>query len=69
MIKERQNRLSKDIYTMVVLDAIYYKVREEGVVVKEAACIAIGTDLDGMKEVLGIWVGASLKVLNFGWVF
>lgn len=55
---------------MVMLDAIHYKVREDGAVDKKAADIAIGTDLEGMKEVLGIWLGATesskfwLGVLN-----
>jgi transposase-like protein len=44
---------------MVMLDAIHYKVREEGTVVKKAVYIAIGTDMDGMKDVLGLWIGAT----------
>lgn len=53
-----------------MLDAIHYKVREEGTVVKKAVYIAIGTDLEGRKDVLGLWVGATesskywLGVLN-----
>lgn len=70
LISEWQNRPLKDVYAMVMLDAIHYKVREEGAVVKKAAYIAIGTDLEGKKEVLGIWLGATesskfwLGVLN-----
>jgi transposase-like protein len=59
LITEWQNRPLKDIYAMVMLDAIHYKVREDGAVVKKAAYIAIGTDLYGLKEVLGIWLGAT----------
>ena len=70
VIMEWQHRPLKDVYAMVVLDAIYYKVREEGGIVNKAAYIALGTDLEGKKEVLGIWVGATesakfwLGVLN-----
>ena len=70
VIREWQNRPLESVYAMVVLDAIHYKVREEGMVVKKAVYIAIGTDLDGMKDVLGLWVGATesskywLNVLN-----
>jgi putative transposase len=70
MIREWQNRPLESVYAMVVLDAIHYKVREEGVVVKKAVYIAIGTDLEGKKDVLGLWVGATesskywLGVLN-----
>jgi len=70
LITEWQSRPLKDVYAMVMLDAIHYKVREDGAVVKKAAYIAIGTDLYGLKEVLGIWLGATesskfwLGVLN-----
>jgi putative transposase len=69
-IREWQNRPLESVYAMVMLDAIHYKVREEGMVVKKAVYIAIGTDLEGKKDVLGIWIGATesskywLGVLN-----
>lgn len=59
LIREWQNRPLESVYSMVLLDAIHYKVREEGVVVKKAVYIAIGTDLEGKKDVLGLWVGAT----------
>ena len=70
VIREWQNRPLESVYAMVMLDAIHYKVREEGVVVKKAVYIAIGTDLQGQKDVLGLWIGATesskywLGVLN-----
>jgi transposase-like protein len=70
MIREWQDRPLESVYAMVLLDAIHYKVREEGIVVKKAVYIAIGTDLEGKKDVLGLWVGATesskywLGVLN-----
>ena len=70
VIREWQNRPLENVYAMVMLDAIHYKVREDGMVVKKAVYIAIGTDMDGKKDVLGIWVGATesskywLGVLN-----
>lgn len=36
---------------MVLVDAIHYKMHEEGTVVKKAAYIAIGTDLEAKKDV------------------
>lgn len=44
---------------MVFLDAIHYHVRSEGQIVKKAVYIAIGIDLDGRKDVLGMWVGEN----------
>lgn len=70
VIREWQNRPLESVYAMVMLDAIHYKVREEGMVVKKAVYIATGTDLQGKKDVLGLWVGATesskywLGVLN-----
>ena len=70
VMREWQNRPLESVYAMVMLDAIHYKVREDGIVVKKAVYIGIGTDLEGKKDVLGIWIGATesakywLSVLN-----
>ena len=71
VIREWQNRPLESVYAMVMLDAIYYnKMRKDGIVVKKAVYISIGTDLEGKKDVLGIWIGATesakywLSVLN-----
>ena len=42
-----------------ILDAIHCHVRSEGQIVKKAGCIAIGINLDGRKDVLGMWVGEN----------
>ena len=47
----------ESVYAVVFLDAIHYHVRSEGQIVKKAVYIAIGIDLDGKKDVLGMWVG------------
>lgn len=47
------------MYSFVFMDAIYYKVREDKDVVVKAAYVVIGANLDGEKEVLGIWIGAN----------
>ena len=70
MIKEWQERPLQSVYAMVILDAIHYNVRDNGIVGKKAAYVAIGTDMEGKKDVLGIWLGANesakywLSVLN-----
>ena len=67
---EWQNRPLDMIYPIVFMDAIHYKVRSEGRIVNKAAYIAIGINLEGIKEVLGIWIGENesskywLKVLT-----
>jgi transposase-like protein len=57
--REWQERPLQGVYAMLVLDAIHYNVRDNGVVVKKAAYVAIGTDLEGRKDVLGIRLGAA----------
>ena len=59
VIREWQERPLQAVYAMVILDAVHYSVRENGIVTKKAAYVAIGTDLDGQKDVLGIWLDAT----------
>jgi len=70
LVSEWQNRPLEEVYGIVFMDAIHYKVRSEGRVVNKAAYTVIGINLEGIKEVLGIWVGEAesakfwLSVLN-----
>lgn len=57
--KEWQDRPLEERYAVVFMDAIHYNVRSEGRIVKKAVYIAIGINMDGMKEVLGMWVGEN----------
>ena len=57
--KEWQQRPLESIYAVVFLDAIHYHVRSEGQIVKKAVYIAIGINMDGRKDVLGMWVGEN----------
>ena len=57
--KEWQQRPMESVYAVVFMDAIHYHVRSEGQIVKKAVYIAIGIDLDGRKDVLGMWVGGN----------
>lgn len=70
IVKEWQQRPLEEIYAVVFLDAIHYHVRSEGQIVKKAVYIAIGINMSGIKEVLGMWVGENesakywLSILN-----
>ena len=57
--KEWQQRPLESVYAVIFLDAIHYHVRSEGQIVKKAVYIAIGINLDGKKDVLGMWVGEN----------
>nr|WP_274654616.1 IS256 family transposase [Paenibacillus humicola] len=69
-IKEWQNRPLQGVYAVVFLDAIHFKVKQDGAIVNKAAYMVIGIDLDGNKDVLGMWIGENesakfwLSVLN-----
>ena len=70
VVKEWQQRPLEEIYAVVFLDAIHYHVRSEGKIVKKAVYIAIGINMEGIKEILGMWVGENesakywLSILN-----
>ena len=59
LAREWQQRPLEPIYAVVYLDAIHYHVRSEGQIIKKAVYIAIAIDLDGHKDVLGMWVGEN----------
>lgn len=58
-VTEWQNRPLEESYPFVFMDAIHYKIRENHQVVTKAAYVVLGINNEGMKEVLGLWVGAS----------
>lgn len=68
--KEWQNRPLEPVYPIIFMDAIHYKVKQDNRVINKAAYAVIGVNLDGIKEVLGIWIGGNetskywLLVLN-----
>ncbi len=57
--REWQARPLEEIYPVVFLDAIHYSVRSEGKVCKKACYVAIGINLEGKKDVLGLWIGEN----------
>ncbi len=54
-----QSRPLEEVYPIVYFDALWGKVREEGHIVKKAVYLALGINLEGRKEVLGMWVAQS----------
>jgi len=70
VVREWQSRPLEGIYAVVFMDAVHFHVRSEGQIVKKAVYIAIGIQLDGIRDVLGMWIGENesakfwLSVLN-----
>ena len=54
-----QNRPLEPFYGVVFLDALYVKMRHEGRVENRAVYVALGINLEGGKEVLGLWTSAN----------
>jgi putative transposase len=58
-VKIWQNRPLDAVYPIVYMDAIRVKVRDSGHVMNKAVYLAIGITMDGVKEVLGMWVAQN----------
>lgn len=56
-IKEWQSRPLERVYPFIFLDAIHYKIRDNGHIVNKAAYVVLGVNADGYKDILGIWIG------------
>ena len=70
IVKEWQERPLEEIYAVVFMDTIHCHVRNEGRIVKHAVYIAMVIDMEGHKDVLGMYVGQKesakfwLSILN-----
>jgi putative transposase len=58
-VRAWQSRPLEPFYGIVFLDALYVKMRHEGRVENRAVYVALGINLEGRKEVLGLWTSAS----------
>lgn len=56
---EWQNRPLDAVYLIVWMDGIVFKVRDNGKIVNKTVYLCIGLKQNGLKEVLGMWVGKN----------
>jgi len=54
-----QNRPLDAVYPFIFMDAIHYKVKENHRYVTKAAYVVLGIGEDGVKDILGVWVGEN----------
>ncbi|WP_341758444.1 IS256 family transposase [Candidatus Tisiphia endosymbiont of Ditula angustiorana] len=54
-----QNRCLDRIYPILYLDCIYVKSRDNHIVINKAVYLAIAVNIEGKKELLGIWIGKN----------
>lgn len=57
--KEWFNRTLDPVYPIVFMDAVHFKVREENKIVSKAIYVALGITVEGMKDVIGMWIGEN----------
>lgn len=58
-VKEWQARPLDDIYPVLFMDAIHYKIRQDGKVISKAAYTCMGINLEGKVDVLGLWLAEN----------
>ncbi len=59
LMEEWRNRWLEKVYAIVYLDGIRYNVRENEQVINKTVYFAVGIDLNGQKDVLGMWIAES----------
>jgi transposase-like protein len=59
MVYEWQSRLLEPVYPIVFLDAIHFKVKHENRIISKAAYTVLGVNTEGIKDILGIWIGEN----------
>ena len=58
-VKAWQSRPLDKLYPIVYLDALVIKVQQDKRIINKAFYLALGVNLDGKKELLGIWVSQN----------
>jgi len=58
-LEEWKKRPLDSIYPFVYLDAIHYKIRDEGHYISKAFYTVLGVNLEGKKEILGLYLNES----------
>lgn len=59
LAREWQNRQLDEVYPIIYLDGMVFKVCQDGQIVKKTVYIVYGISIEGKKDVLGIWIGEA----------
>jgi putative transposase len=59
MVTEWQSRPLDRVYPIVFLDAVHFRVRKDSRIISKAAYSVLGIDINGQKDILGIWIGEN----------
>ena len=58
-IAEFKGRQLEEVYPIIFLDAMFFKVKEDGKIISKAFYSVLGVNLEGKKDILGIYVQES----------
>lgn len=64
-IRQWQNRPLNDTYPMVWIDAIHYKIRQEGKVISKACMIVLGVNTEGQQDILSMSIVETEKASSW----
>lgn len=70
LLDDWRSRTLESFYPILFMDALVINVREDGKVAKKSIYMALGVNLEGHKELLGLWIDQSegakfwLRILN-----
>ncbi|WP_323028565.1 IS256 family transposase [Gelidibacter japonicus] len=64
-IKLWQNRPLEDVYLIVWIDAIHYKIRHEGKVISKACMIVLGVNVEGQQDILSMNIVETEKASSW----
>ena len=65
-IETWKTRALEEVYAIIYLDAIHFKVREDRTIKSKAVYTVLGVDLEGNRDVLGIYIGQSEGSKHWG---
>jgi len=58
-LNEWQSRPLSEVYPVVFFDGINFKVKKDGKVINKCVYSVLGIDMDGKKDILGIWISET----------
>jgi putative transposase len=68
-VMEWQSRPLSELYPVVFFDGVWFKVKKDGKVVNKCVYSVLGVDVDGKKDILGIWISDSESAAFWTTVF
>jgi len=68
-IKNWQQRPLESLYAVIWIDAIHYKIRNEGKVISKAAMLVLGIDMEGHQDLLAIHIVTTESAASWATIF